>query len=814
MARTAKTVKTTEATKTTKTPRTTKKVTKKEPDNEVNSKLKYIGLNLNRIPAFLKEHESLNFRPSKSYDDTIYKVYRYVNIKNIEILITPQDRLTDIKEKYKLASPIRDYLDKKNIENAEKYATFMKLIETINETRIEEIAKEQEELNEKIPYEVKYPNNYIWQIYYSDYAKKYFMLATTKEQDNNAMFYLLKEQIAHARAKKGNYIFIPISHLEYSVLYLTKSEISDIENYLWYFTKEWPNVYEIFDKDNNLFIKVVGTTNIYDKIKTTYSISLDSKEKSLEFYKLLKAMFILATGAKEEFKFVTKINQEGELEFWHNNHLIKYANLSEYIKLEYLDKIDRLKKEIKDGAELERKLSKFKIVIEELTQDYLQRQRQIATFLECKKTFFGKVKYFFKKKKDNKDVRILKEQKTLNRRNESKSVKDEEQDETLKELYMLKQQYTIEDLINICAKLEEIVKKNTNLTLDIKAIETKKDILAKKIDNADLYIKEIDKHKKSIFEFWKFTSKDEVQTLHEAEEQEQAEQIKMKKYFDYQDDLEDLGKIVDEVQRRKLSKNETDAIFALKQVPASFKELNDEKDAEVLEIKENKTVKPKRKIGKKESQLEKDLNKLKEEYEDNIEVINSKDFDIFGSLVEDKTKLKSINNEKHREIEKDKYKILNINLDTDIKTYKESLESYLSLIKESLNKIKSPYDMSVYCVNDKKTIQGIRIFNMNPKSALKNELTGKKEKITLCKINIKENTPVVFYSNIIFYDNYNKTLPVGMNLSSEIVLDVNKLKLKFVKEDTFYMNYKVNEFDFATKEIEIYEYNADYETKE
>ena len=72
MARTAKTVKTTEATKTTKTPRTTKKVTKKEPDNEVNSKLKYIGLNLNRIPAFLKEHESLNFRPSKSYDDTIY----------------------------------------------------------------------------------------------------------------------------------------------------------------------------------------------------------------------------------------------------------------------------------------------------------------------------------------------------------------------------------------------------------------------------------------------------------------------------------------------------------------------------------------------------------------------------------------------------------------------------------------------------------------------------------------------------------------------------------------------------------------------
>ena len=349
-------------------------------------------------------------------------------------------------------------------------------------------------------------------------------------------------------------------------------------------------------------------------------------------------MFILATGAKEEFEFTTKINSEGKLEFWQKDHVVNYANLSEFIKLEYLDKIDKLKQEVKDGAELERKLSKFKVVIEELTQEYLQRQRQIATFLECKKTFFGKVKYFFKKKKDNKDVRTLKEQKTLNKMEENKPTKQDLKDDTLKEFYVLKQQYTIEDLINICTKLEEVVKKNTNLSLDIKAIETKKDILSKKIDNADLYIKEIDKHKKSIFEFWKFTSKDEVQTLNEAEEQEDSEHTKMKKYFDYQDDLEDLGKIVDEVQRRKLSKNETDAIFALKQVPNSFKELNSEKetDVEVFVETEESTVRGKKKSRSKCSQLEKDLDDLKKDYEEDIEIINSKDFDIFGGLIEDK----------------------------------------------------------------------------------------------------------------------------------------------------------------------------------
>ena len=358
--------------------KTTKETEKTEKTIENN--LEYIGLNLNKIPTFLKEHESLNFRPSKSYDDTIYKVYKYINIKNIEILISPTDRLTEIKERYKLSSPIYEYLDSKKEENIEKFAMFMKLLSTLNKERIEEIAKEQEKLNEKIPYEVKYPNNFIWQIYYSDYAKKYFMLVPTKEQDNNALFYLLKQQIANTRARKGKYIFAPISHMEYSGNYLTKSEISDIENYLWYFTKEWPNVYEVFDKENNMFIKIVGITNIYDKMKSTYSIELYTKEDAIKLYKLLKAMFILATGAKEEYRFSTKINELGKLEFWDENNKIEYDTLPEYIKLEYLDKIEKLKYEEKEQKELKRKLNKFKEIIEDLTQEYLLRQRQIATF--------------------------------------------------------------------------------------------------------------------------------------------------------------------------------------------------------------------------------------------------------------------------------------------------------------------------------------------------------------------------------------------------------------------------------------------------
>lgn len=769
----------------------------KESDQTLENNLEYIGLNLSKAPNFLKQYESLNFRPSKSYDETVYKVYKYINIKEIQILITPCDRLTDIKERYRLASPIVEYLDSKSEDNIEKFATFLKMASTMKKDRIEEIAKEQEILNSQIPYEVKYPNNYIWQIYYSDVAKKYFMLVPTNEQDNNALFYLLKEQIANVRARKPRFIFAPVSHLEYSGAFLTKSEIADIENYLWYFTKEWPNIYEVYDKQGEMFLKIVGVTNIYEKMQSTYSITLDTKKKATELYKLLKAMFILATGAKEEYHFITKINQDGEIEFWNNNTKIEYEKLSEFIKLEYLDKIDKLKYEQKEKKELKRKVDKFKIVIEDLTQEYLLKQRQIATFLECKKSFFGRVRYFFKKKKDDQiEKKPVKQPRT-----------DEEKDNSLNELFELKEQYTIEDLISICTKLEELKKENTNLELDLNAIETKEEILSKKVDNAELYIKEIDKHKKSIFEFWKFTKKDEVATLNEGEGEEGTEKVKMRKYFDYIEDLEKLGQKMDELQRRKLSKNEMDALFAIRQVPESFRELEKEKETSV-EVYEQKDAEEVKKKSKKISPLEKDLEQLKEEYEKDIEVINAKDFDIFGNLVEDKTKVKSINNVKHREIEKDKYKVLNINSDTDIKLYVENLESYFSLIKEALNKIQSPYDMSVYCINSKKGIEGINIFDINPETALKNELDSKKSKIILCRINIKENTPALFYTNIMFYDNFNKTLPVGMNLSTEVLVDVNKLKLDFKGEETFYINHKENEFDFTTKEVKLYEYEV------
>lgn len=69
-------------------------------ENIINN-LKYLGINLEKLPASIKEFIPLDYRPSKFNDEHNYKVYKYVDIKDIQILLTPTNRLCNISEKYR-----------------------------------------------------------------------------------------------------------------------------------------------------------------------------------------------------------------------------------------------------------------------------------------------------------------------------------------------------------------------------------------------------------------------------------------------------------------------------------------------------------------------------------------------------------------------------------------------------------------------------------------------------------------------------------------------------------------------------------------
>ena len=64
--------------------------------------------------------------------------------------------------------------------------------------------------------------------------------------------------------------------------------------------------------------------------------------------------------------------------------------------------------------------------------------------------------------------------------------------------------------------------------------------------------------KKSIFEFWKYSNKDEMSSLPEGEEEEVNIIKKIEKTFDYEEDIEAFGKTMDRMERKNLSKDETD----------------------------------------------------------------------------------------------------------------------------------------------------------------------------------------------------------------------------------------------------------------
>ena len=168
---------------------------KKEIIEGISDKLEYLGLDLDKIPQNLKKFEPLEFRVSRFYDEKQYRQYRYVPVDKIQILISPTNRLDDLKEKYRKASPLAEYLDDKNEENLLKYTTFLNMLKEVNIDDIEKIEEEQNKLNKKTPFKVKFQGNYLWQIYYAENTDQYFMIVTTEDTDYSTFFYLLKKKI-------------------------------------------------------------------------------------------------------------------------------------------------------------------------------------------------------------------------------------------------------------------------------------------------------------------------------------------------------------------------------------------------------------------------------------------------------------------------------------------------------------------------------------------------------------------------------------------------------------------------------------------
>jgi len=745
---------------------------KKNKNQEIKKKLEYIGLNLEEIPETLKLVEDLQFRPNVGIDEKKYRQYRFVSPKEIDILLSPTNRLQDIKEKYAKASPLASYLSPTNEEEEEKHETFLRMLKEVKIEDIENIEKEQQAINKKIPFKVRYSGNYLWQIYYSEATDKYFMIVPTEDKDYSTFFYVLKKQI---EKKKAGKVFVPICNADYSRELLNKTEIQSLENYLWTFTKDWPAIYEVHDKNEKASLHIVGETEIYGKIKSKYKVKLSNKIEATKFFKLTKALFILQTELPNYYKFTTQIDKDGSLEFCYNDEVLEYDDLSDWINDEYKKLLEMGKELSKEDKESQRALNKMKRQAQDLEAEYLSKEKQISTFLECKKTFFGKVKYFFKY--SAKKVKPKKEE--MEDKEESSDFAENVKEEKLKK------QYTLDELIEKGKKVSEIETSLKKCKMDINAIKLKNLNLVKKIENAASYINEIDSHKKSIFEFWKYTNKDEIQALEEAEE----EQVYIKthtKIFDYEEDFEEFGTTMDKIQQKVLNKEELDSLYL---ATTNQIEVMNKLKTDSITIKEIDTYL---------KQIKVDLQQEKDITEEDV-------IDIFGGLAEDTRKVTKLANKSHREQPKNKYSILRISKSMKAVEYKAALENAIDVIIHAIGKNELDQDLSAYkWIPEEQSIDTneLNVFNLDAEKeiekALKESETGK---ANLYKMNFSKGVKAIAFSNCIYFDNQNKTLPEGMDKDTRIIAKILDTEIELQNKKVIRVGILENEKEDTAKLI-------------
>ena len=746
---------------------------KENIEQEIKQKAEYIGLDLEQIPETLKLVEDLKFKPPVGLDEKKYRQYRYVSPKEIEILLSPTNRLEDVKEKYSQAKPLIAYLLRDNEENIERNNVFLNMLKEVQIEDIEKIEKEQQILNKKIPFKVRYPGNYLWQIYYSQVSDKYFMIVPTEDKDYSTFFYVLKKQV---EKKKAGKIFVPINNADYTKELLNKTEIQSLENYLWLFTKDWPSIYEVYDKTEKISLHIVGQTEVYGKIKSEYKVKLTTKIEATKFFKLVKALFILESELPMYYKFETQIDKQGSIEFYYQNKKIEYDELSDWVNEQYKRLLEIQSESIKENAKYKERLQKLKQQSEQLEAEYISKEKQISTFLECKKTFFGKVKYFFKYsgKKSKKKEEII-----INKKEIFKEELEKVEDEAIK------RQYTLDELLEKGKIANEKETNLKNTKMDINALKLKNVNLVKKIENATSFINEIDSHKKSIFEFWKYSNKDEVQALEEGEE----EPINVKphsKVFNYEDDFEEFGNTMDKIQREIFNKEELDSIY-----------LATTEQVKIMNKLKTNTLEPK--------ELEKWLKQIKTDLKNEKDLTEEDVLDIFGGLSEDTQKVAKLANKTHREQPKNKYSILRISKATQAVDYKVALNNATRIINDIITKNKISQEILAYmCTTDDENIDvnAINVFNLNSERELEKALKEEESlKLNLYKMNLQKGTNIIAFTNSIYYDNQNKTLPLGMDRDTRIIVKLTDMDLQLNNKKTIRIGMLEDEEDAAAKLI-------------
>mgnify|MGYP003298278291 CR=1 FL=1 len=95
------------------------------------------------------------------------------------------------------------------------------------------------------------------------------------------------------------------------------------------------------------------------------------------------------------------------------------------------------------------------------------------------------------------------------------------------------------------------------------------------------------------------------------------------------------------------------------------------------------------------------------------------------------------------------------------------------------------------CIAEEESIDTneLNVFNLDAEKEIEEAIkTSDTGKINLYKMNFEKGVKALAFANCVYYDNQNKTLPEGMDLSTSVLLDCNRFSFELLGKSKFRTN--------------------------
>ena len=106
----------------------------------------------------------------------------------------------------------------------------------------------------------------------------------------------------------------------------------------------------------------------------------------------------------------------------------------------------------------------------------------------------------------------------------------------------------------------------------------------------------------------------------------------------------------------------------------------------------------------------------------------------------------------------------------------------------------------------------INIFNLDAEAEIQDAINKTEDnKINLYRINLKKGINVIAFTNCVYYDNQNKTLPVGMDRDTRIIANLSNTDVKLDSKKVIRIAKLENEeveSKLISKAINVFEYTV------